>query len=72
MGKKRTRQQAEQQAAAPPAAVDPQPSGRRYTVSLAVPGSVIDNTQSMEFAIFVAGQVGWIPAWAAKTQIPAR
>lgn len=36
---------------------DPQPSGRAWTVSLAVPGSIIDNTQNMEFAMFVAGQV---------------
>jgi hypothetical protein len=32
--------------------------GRSYTVSMAVPGSMIDNTQNIEFATFVAGQVG--------------
>jgi hypothetical protein len=32
--------------------------GRAYTVSMAVPGSMIDNTQNIEFATFVAGQVG--------------
>ncbi|GBF98374.1 hypothetical protein Rsub_10769 [Raphidocelis subcapitata] len=32
-------------------------AGRRYTVSMAVPGSMIDNTQSFEMANFVAGQV---------------
>eukprot|EP00191_Tetraselmis_sp_GSL018_P024834 CAMPEP_0177623146 /NCGR_PEP_ID=MMETSP0419_2-20121207/28747_1 /TAXON_ID=582737 /ORGANISM="Tetraselmis sp., Strain GSL018" /LENGTH=362 /DNA_ID=CAMNT_0019123679 /DNA_START=145 /DNA_END=1230 /DNA_ORIENTATION=- len=31
--------------------------GRRYTVSMAVPGSVIDNTQSLELATAVAGQI---------------
>ncbi|KAI8467461.1 MAG: putative RNA methyltransferase-domain-containing protein [Monoraphidium minutum] len=31
--------------------------GRRYTVTMAVPGSMIDNTQSFEMANFVAGQV---------------
>jgi hypothetical protein len=57
MAKKR-KQQAEEEAAPAPEQQDPQPSGRQYTVSLAVPGSVIDNTQNMEFAVFVAGQVG--------------
>jgi len=33
------------------------PNGRRCTVSMAVPGSIIDNTQSFEMANFVAGQV---------------
>jgi methyltransferase len=32
-------------------------SGRPFTVSVAVPGSIIDNTQNLEFATFVAGQV---------------
>ena len=32
-------------------------SGRSYTVSIAVPGSVIDNTQTMEAATAVAGQI---------------
>lgn len=31
--------------------------GRQWTVSIAVPGSVIDNTQNAEFATFVAGQI---------------
>jgi predicted SPOUT superfamily RNA methylase MTH1 len=31
--------------------------GRRWTVSMAVPGSMIENTQNLEFATFVAGQV---------------
>jgi predicted SPOUT superfamily RNA methylase MTH1 len=35
----------------------PSTSGRRWTVSMAVPGSIIDNTQNIEFATFVAGQV---------------
>jgi hypothetical protein len=33
------------------------PNGRAYTVTMAVPGSIIDNTQSFEMANFVAGQV---------------
>lgn len=42
----------------PPNNVDgPGTSGRSYTVTLAVPGSLIDNTQNIEFATFVAGQV---------------
>ncbi len=32
-------------------------AGRQYTVSIAVPGSVIDNTQSLETATLVAGQL---------------
>lgn len=32
-------------------------TGRPYTVSIAVPGSVIDNTQTMELATAVAGQI---------------
>lgn len=36
---------------------NPSTSGRKYTVSMAVPGSIIDNTQNIEFATFVAGQV---------------
>lgn len=32
-------------------------AGRHYTVSFAVPGSVIDNTQTMEAATLVAGQI---------------
>ena len=32
-------------------------SGRAWTVSIAVPGSIIDNTQNLEFATFVAGQI---------------
>jgi len=32
-------------------------AGRAYTVSIAVPGSVIDNTQTMELATAVAGQI---------------
>ena len=31
--------------------------GRKWTVSMAVPGSMIENTQNLEFATFVAGQV---------------
>lgn len=34
-----------------------QAAGREWTVSIAVPGSVIDNTQNAEFANFVAGQI---------------
>lgn len=35
----------------------PSTSGRPYTVSMAVSSSSIDNTQNIEFATFVAGQV---------------
>lgn len=44
------------------AAAAPQPStsGRPYTVSMAVSSSSIDNTQNIEFATFVAGQVGGV------------
>lgn len=31
--------------------------GRPWTVSIAVPGSIIDNTQNTEFATYVAGQL---------------
>ena len=31
--------------------------GRHYTVSIAIPGSVIDNTQTTELATAVAGQI---------------
>jgi len=40
-----------------PDAEAPSTSGRSYTVSLAVSSSMIDNTQNLEFATFVAGQV---------------
>lgn len=33
------------------------PSGRSYTVSMAIPGSIIENTQNLEHATFVAGQI---------------
>ena len=33
------------------------PQGRPYTVSIAIPGSVIDNTQTTELATAVAGQI---------------
>ncbi|KAL3131500.1 hypothetical protein ABBQ38_007806 [Trebouxia sp. C0009 RCD-2024] len=33
------------------------PRGRHYTVSIAIPGSVIDNTQTTELATAVAGQI---------------
>lgn len=36
---------------------EPSTSGRPYTVSMAVSSSSIDNTQNIEFATFVAGQV---------------
>jgi hypothetical protein len=35
----------------------PSTSGRPYTVTMAVSSSMIDNTQNIEFATFVAGQV---------------
>jgi hypothetical protein len=35
----------------------PSTSGRPYTVTMAVSSSSIDNTQNIEFATFVAGQV---------------
>jgi hypothetical protein len=34
-----------------------QQQGRNWTLSIAVPGSIIDNTQNAEFATFVAGQI---------------
>lgn len=37
--------------------VKPHPPGRSYTVSLALPGSIIENVQSAELATYVAGQV---------------
>lgn len=43
--------------AAETAASDASTSGRPYTVSMAVSSSMIDNTQNIEFATFVAGQV---------------
>jgi hypothetical protein len=48
-------------AAAPssqPSENGPSTSGRPYTVSMGVSSSMIDNTQNIEFATFVAGQVG--------------
>ena len=35
----------------------PRPSGRSYTVSLALPGSIIDNAQSAELRTYLAGQI---------------
>jgi len=32
-------------------------SGRHYTVSIAVPGSIINNAQSLELKTYLAGQV---------------
>lgn len=32
-------------------------SGRRATVSIALPGSVVDNAQTLELATAVAGQI---------------
>jgi hypothetical protein len=42
--------------------------GRRFTVTMAVPGSIIDNTQNFEMANFVAGQVGPPLSTAAALQ----
>lgn len=35
----------------------PRPPGRSYTVSLALPGSIIENAQSAELRTYLAGQV---------------
>lgn len=40
----------------------PESQGRTWTVSIAVPGSVIDNTQNVEYATFVAGQIARVAA----------
>lgn len=59
MAKKKKAAPAEAAAQQDDAAEQPSTSGRGrlYTVSMAVPGSMIDNTQNIEFATFVAGQV---------------
>jgi hypothetical protein len=44
-------------AAAADGSNEPSTSGRPYTVTMAVSSSSIDNTQNIEFATFVAGQV---------------
>ena len=36
------------------------PSGRHFTVSLALPGSILDNAQSPELRTYLAGQVRWM------------
>lgn len=60
-------------AAAQQDAAGEQPStsgrGRSYTVSMAVPGSMIDNTQNIEFATFVAGQVGRVAHLTAVARV---
>lgn len=33
-------------------------SGRHYTVSVALPGSIVDNAQSPELRTYLAGQIG--------------
>jgi hypothetical protein len=60
MAKKKKAAAADAAAQQDAAGVQPSTSGRgrSYTVSMAVPGSMIDNTQNIEFATFVAGQVG--------------
>ena len=35
------------------------PSGRHFTISLALPGSILDNAQSPELRTYLAGQV-WL------------
>ena len=35
----------------------PRPLGRSYTISLALPGSIIDNAQSAELRTSLAGQI---------------
>ena len=35
----------------------PRPTGRSYTVSLALPGSIIGNAQSAELRTYLAGQI---------------
>lgn len=35
----------------------PRPPGRTYTVSLALPGSIIENSQSAELRTYLAGQI---------------
>lgn len=34
--------------------------GRAYTVSIALPGSILDNAQSMELRAYLAGQVCYL------------
>lgn len=60
MGSAKKKQRKSEQASETPEAIAGDTSivsGRAYTVSMAVPGSIIDNTQSIEFATFVAGQI---------------
>ena len=45
-----------EEAAAPPAA-PVYPNGRRYTVSIALPGSIIANSQTVELQTYLAGQI---------------
>ena len=40
----------------PPAGLTPS-KGRKYTVSIALPGSIIDNAQTQELKTYLAGQV---------------
>ena len=40
----------------PPVGLSPS-KGRRYTVSIALPGSIIDNAQTQELKTYLAGQV---------------
>lgn len=40
-----------------PSAGLPQSRGRQYTVSIALPGSIIDNAQTQELKTYLAGQV---------------
>lgn len=58
MGKGKRKSVTEPSSGADAAADGPSTSGRPYTVSMAVSSSSIDNTQNIEFATFVAGQVG--------------
>ena len=42
-----------------PSAGLPQSMGRQYTVSIALPGSIIDNAQTQELKTYLAGQVSY-------------
>lgn len=53
MGKKQKREKGE----AAEEKQDAQPSGRKHTMSLAIPGSCLENAPSLEYATFVAGQL---------------
>ncbi|EFJ27785.1 hypothetical protein SELMODRAFT_95276 [Selaginella moellendorffii] len=57
MGKRKHGDREEQRDADSSQALDSGSSGRKYTVSLAVSGSIINNAQSLELATRLAGQI---------------